>query len=159
MDDFNHGNLYFSTIIVIPISIYWFSLLGNGDGTGKPLTMGELVAQCFVFFFGGFETSSSTMSFALFELAKKPHIQEKVRQELFDVLEKYDHQLCYESLKDLHYMQQVLDGNSCFTIIIKYIFQNYSLQLYILLTWDATCRKYSTNSISFILIYSLRSSG
>lgn len=76
--------------------------------------MDEMVAQSFVFFFAGFETSSTTMTFALFELAQHPDIQEKVREELVIVLEKYNHQLCYDSVKELEYMQQVIDGN-CFS--------------------------------------------
>lgn len=73
--------------------------------------MDEIVAQSFVFFFAGFETSSTTMTFALFELSINPEIQENVRSEVLTVLEQYDNKLCYESLKKLDYMQQVIDGN------------------------------------------------
>lgn len=81
------------------------------SGDGKKLTIDEIVAQSFVFFFAGFETSSTTMTFALFELSVNPEIQEKVRTELVGVLEKYNNQIGYQSLKELEYMQQVIDGN------------------------------------------------
>lgn len=73
--------------------------------------MDEIVAQCYIFFLAGFETSATTMTFALFELAMQPEVQENVRNELFRVLTKYDDKICYDALNELHYMQQVLDGN------------------------------------------------
>lgn len=79
--------------------------------------MKEMVAQSFVFFFAGFETSSTTMTFALFELAQHPDIQEKTREELTTVLEKYNNHVCYDSVKEMVYMQQVIDGN-----LFPYIF-------------------------------------
>lgn len=72
--------------------------------------MDEIVSQCFVFFLAGFETSSTTMAFSLYELCEHPEMQEKTRQELFKVLKKYDNEITYDSLNELEYMQQVIDG-------------------------------------------------
>lgn len=80
--------------------------------------MDEVVAQCFVFFLAGYETSSTTMTFALFELSLNQEIQEKVRKELLETLEKYDNKICYDSLKELNTMQQVLDGRSVSIIFL-----------------------------------------
>ncbi|KAJ8932740.1 hypothetical protein NQ314_014437 [Rhamnusium bicolor] len=66
-------------------------------------------AQSFVFFIAGFETSSTTMTFALFELATHPEIQKKVREEINTVLAKHNNQITYDSLSDLKYMGQVID--------------------------------------------------
>lgn len=50
------------------------------------------------------------MTFALFEMSLNPEIQELVRDELFSVLKKYNNKICYDSIKELGYMQQVIDG-------------------------------------------------
>ncbi|KAJ8940738.1 hypothetical protein NQ318_005489 [Aromia moschata] len=76
---------------------------------GNSLTLNEIVAQCFLFFIAGFETSSTTMTFALFELAKHQDLQEKAREELVTILAKHDNQVTYDSLSELKYMKQVID--------------------------------------------------
>uniref|UniRef100_A0A1B6M3Z0 Cytochrome P450 n=1 Tax=Graphocephala atropunctata TaxID=36148 RepID=A0A1B6M3Z0_9HEMI len=48
----------------------------------KEFTFVDVVAQCMTFFTDGFETSSVTASFVLYELAMNPEIQEAVRQEV-----------------------------------------------------------------------------
>lgn len=89
-------------------------LKNNGDAMGKcdgkGLTIEELTAQAFVFFVAGFETSSTTMAFCLYELAANPDIQEKLRDEVRSVLKKHDGEITYDSIQDMKYMNQVLDG-------------------------------------------------
>lgn len=74
------------------------------------LQMDDLIAQAFVFFIGGFETSSSTMSFALYELAQNPKVQEKARTNILKTLDDYQGELNYESLNDMIYIRQVVQG-------------------------------------------------
>lgn len=78
---------------------------------GKPeiatLEMDEdlLVAQVFVFFAAGFETSSSATSMTLHELAYNPDIQAKVQEDIDRVLAKYDNKLSYDAVKEMHYLE------------------------------------------------------
>ncbi|XP_030388364.1 cytochrome P450 6a2 [Scaptodrosophila lebanonensis] len=81
--------------------------LENGEVI-EGLNMGELAAQVFVFYLAGFETSSSTMSYALYELAQHIDIQDRLRSETADVLAQHDHKLTYECVKDLRYLDQVI---------------------------------------------------
>ncbi|KAJ8953113.1 hypothetical protein NQ318_013457 [Aromia moschata] len=78
---------------------------GYKSGT---MTLNEIVAQCFVFFSAGFETSSSTINFAAYELATNPEIQTKVREEINTVLQRYDNKLTYEAINDMNYLEKVL---------------------------------------------------
>lgn len=74
------------------------------------ISMDEVAAQAFLFFFAGFETSSTALSFALFELANNQGIQEKTRAEVKRVLAAHGGQITYEALKDMSYLEQVVNG-------------------------------------------------
>ncbi|KAF7271594.1 hypothetical protein GWI33_015546 [Rhynchophorus ferrugineus] len=75
--------------------------------TGR-ITDDDIVAQCFLFFVAGYDTSASTLSYALYELAQHQDIQNKMREEICEVLKKYDNQLTYDALKDLVYTEKVI---------------------------------------------------
>ncbi|KAK0168545.1 hypothetical protein PV327_002331 [Microctonus hyperodae] len=72
------------------------------------LTEGLLTSQAFVFFAAGFETSSTTISFALYELATVPETQEKLRTEIMDILNKHNGQLSYDIVNEMKYLEMVL---------------------------------------------------
>ncbi|XP_030377224.1 probable cytochrome P450 6t1 [Scaptodrosophila lebanonensis] len=68
------------------------------------------VAQAAFLMLAGFDTSSSTITFALYELAKHPEIQRNLRDELKAALQQSSNtQLSYESLSSLPYLRQVVD--------------------------------------------------
>ncbi|KAF2892434.1 hypothetical protein ILUMI_13740 [Ignelater luminosus] len=73
------------------------------------LSVTEIGAQAFVFFIAGFETSSTTMTFCLYELARDPELQEKVRDEINNVLKKHNNEITYESMTEMKYMTQVIE--------------------------------------------------
>lgn len=76
------------------------------------------MAQSFMFFLAGFDTSSTAMTMALYELAKNAELQEKVRTEIKDILEKHEGELTYEVINEMTFLQQVLDGEKLwFTIL------------------------------------------
>ena len=62
-------------------------------------------------FFLGYETSSTLMTFCIHELAQNPKIQDKVRQHIFEVLEKHDGKISYEAVSEMHYLEQCVNGN------------------------------------------------
>ncbi|XP_072930668.1 cytochrome P450 6B2-like [Epargyreus clarus] len=63
-----------------------------------------IVAQVFIFFAAGFETSSSSTSFTLHQLAYNPEVQRKVQEEIDRVLAKRDNKLSYEAIKEMNYL-------------------------------------------------------
>ncbi|XP_062537867.1 uncharacterized protein LOC134206193 [Armigeres subalbatus] len=75
----------------------------------EKITLDELAAQAFLFFIAGFDTTSTTVSFALFELASNPDVQEKARQEVKRVLANHDGHITYDALKDMTYLEQVVN--------------------------------------------------
>lgn len=58
----------------------------------------------------GFETSSSTLSFCLFELARHPEIQKKAQLEIDSVLKASgQNDFTYDILSELKYLQYCID--------------------------------------------------
>lgn len=76
------------------------------------LTIEEALAQVFVFYVAGFETSSTAMQWALYELALNPQLQEKAREEINRVLAKHDGKLTYEVIYEMDYVGRIIDGKT-----------------------------------------------
>ncbi|KAJ9577527.1 hypothetical protein L9F63_005900 [Diploptera punctata] len=83
----------------------------NGLKSNAPfeVTMDVIAAQAFVFFAAGFETSSTTMTFCLYELACNPDIQARVRKEIDSMLKKHDGQVTYEGVLEMEYLDKVVN--------------------------------------------------
>lgn len=92
------------------------------------LTVSELAAESFIFFLGGeisiatqlgrnfrlnfisgFETSSSVMTFTMYELALNREIQEKLREELRSGIESNEGKLSYDLLFQFKYLDMVVN--------------------------------------------------
>ncbi|XP_037815493.1 uncharacterized protein LOC119606164 [Lucilia sericata] len=80
----------------------------KGIDLSQGLTVEQMAAQTFVFFLAGFETSSTTMSFCLYELSRNPEIQEKLRKEILETLEENKGELSYEGMNAMQYLEQVI---------------------------------------------------
>ncbi|XP_015600307.1 cytochrome P450 9e2-like [Cephus cinctus] len=75
----------------------------------RELTHDEIICQAFLFFFAGFETVASVMSFVAYHLAIYPEVQEKLRKEVDGVCGRENGQLIYEELGEMKYMEMVLN--------------------------------------------------
>jgi cytochrome P450 family 6 len=74
------------------------------------MTFNEVAAQCFLFFFAGFDTSSSTSAFALYCLALNQDVQDRLRDEIKTIMKNHDGELTYEAMNEMKYLQMVIDG-------------------------------------------------
>ncbi|KAJ8951052.1 hypothetical protein NQ318_003748 [Aromia moschata] len=63
----------------------------------------KVVAQAVQFFAAGFETTSSTMAFMLYELCLHPEMQDKLRQEIMDSI-KNNNGITYEGILEMKYL-------------------------------------------------------
>lgn len=88
------------------------------DDKENPLTINELAAQCLIFFIAGYETSSTTMSFALYEMAQNNEVQDKARAEVLSMMKKHNGELTYDGVMEMKYLQQVVDGNLYLILLV-----------------------------------------
>ncbi|XP_047369990.1 uncharacterized protein LOC124957199 [Vespa velutina] len=76
---------------------------------GQKFDEESLSAHALSFFVDGYETSSATLSFICFELSIHCNIQEKLRKEIKQVLDKHQGEITYDSLKEMTYLDQVIN--------------------------------------------------
>ena len=70
----------------------------------------EMAGHSLMIFLEGYETSSTTMSFVLYELARAQHVQDRLYQEIVDVLKRHNNEFTYEALQDMVYLDQCVSG-------------------------------------------------
>lgn len=70
----------------------------------------EIVSQSFLFFTAGFETSSSTMSNCIHELAHNQEIQDKLRDEIHENLGRDSSKYNYDNVLALPYLDKCIKG-------------------------------------------------
>lgn len=68
----------------------------------------DFVAQCFAFLTAGFETSSTTMTYLLYEVALHPNIQQRLRNEITHMLDKHNNEVTYDGIQELTYLDMVI---------------------------------------------------
>ena len=68
------------------------------------------MAQALIFLLAGYESSASTLTFALYELALHPEIQQSLRAEIVQVLSKHGGKLTYDGMQDMSYLDRVVSG-------------------------------------------------
>lgn len=83
---------------------------GKEASNEKQLSVNNVAAEAFLFIIAGYESSSTTMTFLFYELAKKTHIQQRVYEEVRNTIQKYDGKLCYEALNEMKYLESCIDG-------------------------------------------------
>lgn len=81
------------------------SLLLNMKDTYKPT---ELAAEALLIYMGGYETSSTLISYVLYELALNQDIQDRLREEILVGLDENNEKFTYDSICGLTYLEMVI---------------------------------------------------
>ncbi|XP_063929991.1 cytochrome P450 6k1-like [Zophobas morio] len=80
----------------------------------------KMAAQAIQFFSAGNDTTSITISYTLYELAINRDIQDRLRQEITEIFDKYG-DFTYEAIQDMTYLDMVLNET-----LRKYPLTNYT---------------------------------
>lgn len=78
----------------------------------------DVAIQCAGFFIDGYETSSITLSFILFDLADNPLVQTRLKEEIDNTLLKYDGRITYEAIQEMTFLDSVYNGTYIFFLFI-----------------------------------------
>lgn len=79
----------------------FMQLKDDGIISGEEFTMNEVAANLFLFVIAGYETTSMTITYCMYEIAKNPAVMLKVQQEINELK---DEQFSYEKLNNLKYL-------------------------------------------------------
>lgn len=89
----------------------------------KPnITVEDITAHALIFFFAGFDTVATMMCYAAYELAVNPDVQEKLKNEVNEVLEKSNGNITYEVLMGMKYLDMVVAGKRLSSVAIQDIY-------------------------------------
>lgn len=95
--------------IVRPDMLQLMMESGNKENGRHKLTTEEMTIHAFGFFLGGFDTSSTLMSFAAYEISVKEDIQKRLQTEIDQVLEHTNGQMDYDVVNNMEYLDAVLN--------------------------------------------------
>ena len=83
-----------------------------------------LISNAFLLFAAGTDTTSSTLCFAVHYLLKYPHLQERIRDELNEIVGDKD-EISFEDIQNMKYLEkflyETLRNSHAFTTIIERI--------------------------------------
>jgi len=77
--------------------------------SGPVFDIDEMTAQAFVFFLAGFDSISTAMCFMTYHIGVDPNVQNKLREEIDDVLRRTNGKPTYEAINRMKYLDAVIN--------------------------------------------------
>ncbi|KAK7863018.1 hypothetical protein R5R35_010766 [Gryllus longicercus] len=74
----------------------------------RKLTDQDMTSQAVIFFFAGFETVSTAMSYCAYALARHPEVQQRLQREVDETFEKNGGKLTYEAVQEAKYLDMFI---------------------------------------------------
>lgn len=86
------------------------SLCSGKSNISREITNEDITAQAVIFFFAGFDSVSSLMTFAAYELAVNQDIQDKLRKEVLETFTACSGKVTYDVIANMKYMDMIVSG-------------------------------------------------
>lgn len=85
-----------------------------------------IVSQCVLFILAGYGTTASALSYAVFLLAKHPGTQQRLRQEIVELIEKHG-DVTYQGIMEAKFLDACIMGKSTEQFFFIFIFTHFVL--------------------------------
>ncbi|KAH8277279.1 hypothetical protein KR026_008649 [Drosophila bipectinata] len=85
-----------------------FSIQKSPEGHIKAISLEAITAQAFIFYIAGQETTGSTASFTIYELAQYPEHLKRLQAEVDETLAKNDGKITYDALQKMEFLELCL---------------------------------------------------
>ncbi len=72
----------------------------------------QVTGTCTVFFIEAYETSANTLTLALYNLAKHPHIQDELAHRIQESLAANNNEITYDLVNKHEYLEKVAFGKN-----------------------------------------------
>lgn len=72
----------------------------------------QIIGTCTVFFIEAYETSANTLSLALYNLAKHPHIQDELARRIQESLAANNNEITFDLVNKQEYLEKVAHGKN-----------------------------------------------
>ena len=77
----------------------------------RGLTDDIITSQGIIFFVAGFETTANTLSTLCHTFAKYPEVQDRVYEEVKDVMARHDGNINHETIEEMEYLEATISEN------------------------------------------------
>lgn len=85
--------------------------VGKSEGLVS-LSINDCAAQSYLFYLAGFDTSSSALTYCLYELVRNPELLLKVQQEIDQTLSRHNDEVTYEAIQEMKYLELCILGDT-----------------------------------------------
>lgn len=94
------------------------------------ITNDLLAGQAFQFLSAGFDPLLATMMYVMYDLARYPQIQERLRNHILEVLKKHN-EYSYSSIKDMTYLEQCIQETLRIHSLAQFLFRECTKKYYL----------------------------
>jgi len=75
----------------------------------RGMTKKEVTGNALIMISAGYETTAQSLTFLAYNLANNQHVQDKLREEILEAVDRHDGKITYETINDIPYLMQCIN--------------------------------------------------